>query len=382
MTGRQLADDDLRRLRMESQRLVSPRGSVLDSVTRLVGVQAQDSTAAALNIRARSSGTDAKTVDTMLGTSRSLVRTWAMRGTLHVLAARDVHWLVRLLGPRFSTKYRSARLMAGLTETLLERAIEALPGVVRSSDPITRAELVKRLSDAGIKINPKGQAPAHLVVAASLRGIVCCGPDAANGKSTYVRLNEWIPHQNGGPEDPLGELAKRYLEGHGPASASDFAAWSGLPVAEARDAIQRVAGAFEEAEVHGERAWFRTPTGSKADVRLLGGFDSYWLAYRQRQFAVARRYSARVQPGGGIIRPFVLVGGRIEGTWYVRNGRVVIDAFGKQCQGLEQEVCDVERFLTDTSSTKEGVTIASASRRRPNKRSQPTPPGASVKRRG
>src|SRR2546425_8146202 len=63
-----------------------------------------------LNIRARSGCTDATVIDAMTGTSRSIVRTWAMRGTLHMLAARDVHWLVMLLGPCFTAKYRRARL--------------------------------------------------------------------------------------------------------------------------------------------------------------------------------------------------------------------------------------------------------------------------------
>ena len=283
----------------------------------------------------------------MIGTSRSIVRTWAMRGTLHMLAAGDVHWLVRLLGPRFTAKYRSARLALGLTDHVLERAVEALPEVLRSSAPVTRAVLMQRLSDAGIGMDQRGQAPAHLVVAASLRGVLCCGPDAANGKSTYVLLDEWIPSQESRPNDPLGELARRYLEGHGPASASDFAAWCGLPAAEARDAIERVAGDFEEAQVHGERAWFRTTAGSDGRVvRLVGGFDSYWLAYRQRQFALSLRHSARVQPGGGIIRPLVLVGGQVEGVWRFRDGRVVIDAFGNQRNALEQEVREVERFLS------------------------------------
>ena len=361
MTGRELSDEDLRRLRTRSQCLVSPAVSALESVTCVVGVQAQDSTAAALNIRARSGCPDATAIDTMIGTSRSIVRTWAMRGTLHTLAAGDVRWLVMLLGPRFTAKYRSARLALGLTDHLLERAVDALPEVLRSSAPITRAALVQRLGEAGINIGPQGQAPAHLVVAASLRGILCCGPDAPNGKSTYVLLDEWIPRQKSRPKDPLGELAKRYLAGHGPASVRDFAAWSGLPAAEARDAIERVAADFEEAQVHGERVWFRTTTGSDARVvRLVGGFDSYLLAYRQREFAVDQRHSARVQPGGGIIRPLVLVDGRIEGAWRLRDGRVVIDVFGNQRNALEQEVREVERFLSGTSSRKALSTTTSA----------------------
>src|SRR5215212_6532900 len=99
MTSRDLSDEGLRRLRTRSQCLASRAGSALESVTRLVGVQAQDARAAVLNIRARSASIDARAIDTLIGTSRSIVRTWAMRGTLHMLAADDVHWLVKLFGP-------------------------------------------------------------------------------------------------------------------------------------------------------------------------------------------------------------------------------------------------------------------------------------------
>jgi hypothetical protein len=316
-------------------------------VARVVGVQAQDSSAARLGIRARSKAIDANTLDNVISVSRSIVRTWAMRGTLHMLAAADVHWVVELIGHRFITKYRRARLAVGLTDKLLERAVDALPALLRASAPVTRSELVDRLCSVGIKMSVKGQAPAHLVVAASLQGILCCGPDTNSGKSTYVLLDEWVPRQNGKPEDPLAELAKRYLLGHGPASASDFAAWSGLPTAEARDAIGRVADDFEEAVVQGEPAWFRVPTGTGAHfVRLLGGFDAYLLAYRQRAFALDPMHSARVHPGGGIIRPLVLVDGHVEGTWYFRSGRVAVEWFGQERNGFEQEADDVARFLS------------------------------------
>jgi hypothetical protein len=237
-------------------------------------------------------------------------------------------------------------LALGLTDDLLDRAIDALPAVLRSSPPITRSQIVSRLRDSGIKIEARGQAPAHLVVAASLRGILCCGPDIEHGKSTYVLLDEWIEGRRHQPRDPLGELARRYLEGHGPASASDFSAWSGVPAAEARNAIERVAADFEEARAYGEPVWFRATTGSDARVvSLVGAFDAYLLAYKRRNFTVSTGHSAQVLPGGGIIRPLVLVDGQVQGTWHLRDGCVTIEAFGPQRKAVEQEVGDIERFF-------------------------------------
>lgn len=345
--SRRLSDDEQRWLRSRSQGLTVPRASSpLEALARVVGLQAQDSSAARLGIRARSEGIDVHTLDNAISASRSIIRTWAMRGTLHMLAAADVHWVVELIGHRFISKYRRARLALGLTDELLERAVDALPAVLRASAPVTRRELVDRLCNVGIRMSAKGQAPAHLVVVASLQGILCCGPDTDSGKSTYVLLDEWAPRQNGKPEDPLAELARRYLLGHGPASASDFAAWSGLPAAEARDAIGRVADDFEGAVIHGEPAWFQVPTGAGAHVvQFLGGFDAYLLAYRQRAFALDPQHSARVHPGGGVIRPLVLVDGHVEGTWHLRSGRIGVEWFGQEPKGFEQEADDVARFL-------------------------------------
>jgi len=315
-------------------------------VIRLVGVQAQDSAAARLAIRARSEGVDATALDMMISVSRSIVRTWAMRGTLHVLAASDVHWVVEFIGHRFITRYRRARLALGLTDALLERALDAVPMVMRGSAPVTRHELVDRLRNAGINVGATGQAPAHLVVVASLQGILCCGPDTDRGTPTYVLLDEWVRRPNAKRADPLAELAQRYLEGHGPASARDFAAWSGLPAGEARDGIERVAGDFESALVQGEPAWFRDPAGSFPHCgRLLGGFDAYLLAYRQRAFALNPRHAAKAYPGGGIIRPLVLADGQVKGIWRARGGRIHVEWFGQKLEGFEREAEDVARFL-------------------------------------
>jgi hypothetical protein len=186
---------------------------------------------------------------------------------------------VDLFGPRFRAKYRRARLAAGLTDSLLARAVDALPAVLRSTGPVTRTELAERLRDMGVNIGAKGQAPAHLVVVASLAGILCCGPDTNSGKSTYALLDAWVPRPQGKPKDPLAELAKRYLAGHGPASVIDFAVWSGLPTTEAREAIESVSSDFDEALINGERVWLQATTDSRAQfVRLLGSFDACLLA--------------------------------------------------------------------------------------------------------
>jgi hypothetical protein len=162
---RSLSDDQVRRLRLRSQRLAPrPRDGSVD-VGRLVrdlgGVQAQESPAAALALRARRSGLTATEVEHARVTARTIVRTWAMRGTLHLLAASDLGWLLPLLGPVFSQGSRRRRLELGLDDETTARGVRLLHDTLARESPLTRAEIVERLGARGLRL--EGQAAPHLI---------------------------------------------------------------------------------------------------------------------------------------------------------------------------------------------------------------------------
>jgi hypothetical protein len=362
----QITGDDLRRLRMRAQRLTGRRPRTVAEVVRAVGgLQAQDTPASRLAVRPRGTGLDEAAVRRACNQDRSVVRTWAMRGTLHMVAAEDVGWLVGLLGPVFAAADRRRRLQLGLDDDLCQRALAALPAVL-AAGPLSRADLVRGLAAEGVRIDPSGQAPAHLVGYAALRGLVCRGPDLDGDQASYVLLEDWVgPGQTGpvdrprGPDDALAELARRYLGGHGPAGPEDLAAWSGLPVGRARRAFELVAGELRELEVDGRRLWApadapaaRSPAGDPV-VRLLGRFDDYLLGWRGRDLVLDERFARRVAAGGWV-HPVVVVDGRVAGTW--RAGRaggrleVAVEPFAGRLPrgagpGLEAEAADLGRFL-------------------------------------
>jgi hypothetical protein len=362
----QITGDDLRRLRMRAQRLTGRRPRTVAEVVRAVGgLQAQDTPASRLAVRPRGTGLDEAAVRRACNQDRSVVRTWAMRGTLHMVAAEDVGWLVGLLGPVFAAADRRRRLQLGLDDDLCERALAALPAVL-AAGPLSRADLVRGLAAEGVRIDPSGQAPAHLVGYAALRGLVCRGPDLDGDQASYVLREDWVgPGQTGpvdrplGPDDALAELARRYLGGHGPAGPEDLAAWSGLPVGRARRAFELVAGELRELEVDGRRLWApadapaaRSPAGDPV-VRLLGRFDDYLLGWRGRDLVLDERFARRVAAGGWV-HPVVVVDGRVAGTW--RAGRaggrleVAVEPFAGRLPrgagpGLEAEAADLGRFL-------------------------------------
>jgi Winged helix DNA-binding domain len=372
-----VGDERLRALRLRAQRLTGRRPRDVAEVVRAVGgLQAQDTPASRLAVRPRGTGLDEAAVRRACNQDRSVVRTWAMRGTLHLVTAEDAGWLVGLLGPVFAAADRRRRLQLGLDDGLCERALEALPAVL-AAGPLSRADLVRGLAAEGVRVDPDGQAPAHLVAHAALRGLVCRGPDLDGDQASYVLLEDWVGARRGGPpedrggprmdqagraldpDDALAELARRYLGGHGPAGPEDLAAWSGLPVGRARRAFELAAGELREVEWAGRRLWTlagAATTRSRAGepvVRLLGRFDDYLLGWRGRDLVLDPRFARRIQAGGWV-HPALVVDGRVAGTWRARRagGRldITVEPFsGDLPRGtgpaLEAEAADLGRFL-------------------------------------
>src|SRR4051812_7085987 len=133
-------------MRLRAQRLMGPRATAVEPlVAALRGVQAQDPVAAALALRVRSRGLDAQAVERARDHDRSVVWTWAMRGTLHLLAAADAGWILGLLGPIFAAAGRPRRVALGLDDELCERALAGMREILAATGPLTRAELVRRL---------------------------------------------------------------------------------------------------------------------------------------------------------------------------------------------------------------------------------------------
>jgi hypothetical protein len=322
-----------------------------------------------------------------------LVWTWAMRGTLHLVAAQDAGWLIGLLGPIFAAKGRPRRLALGLDDALCEQALAVLRDVLAAGGPQTRAALAARLP-----IDRDGQAPAHLVAYAALRGVICRGSPVPGGREpTYVLLEDWL---GGAPapveeDDALARLARRYLAGHGPATARDLAAWSGIGLRRARRGFELIAselrqegeggglllsegggGELREAgeagatvrsagtgdELHVDTDGRSLPAAAEPpstrpsagpQVALLGHFDPYLLGYASRDLVLDPRHAKRIQAGGGFIAPAVLLDGRVVGTWR-RDRDEWLEPFEPLSDGvlaaLERERGDAVRFLAAPSS--------------------------------
>src|SRR5690606_38994420 len=254
------------------------------------------------------------------------------RGTLHLVPAADVRWLLALLGPVFLAAGRRRYTELGLDDALLARADALILEAVAES-PLTRAELTERLTGIGVPAN--GRAAFHLSRRNALAGRICQGP-ARGGQPAYVALDDWLPGTDPGwePEEAAARLAGRYLAAYAPASAADFAHWSGLPAAVARAAWRtldtvEVTVAGKPCALPAERAdeiAAAAPDGP-GDLRLLPAYDNYLVGWRDRTLSVPPGRERAVWPGGGQIRPTVVVDGHAAGTWRRTGAAVEVSPF-------------------------------------------------------
>jgi hypothetical protein len=299
--------------------------TVVDAVSAVVGLQGQDVRANRLAVRVRTDGLTATDVDDAVARG-DVVRTWAMRGTLHMVAAGDLGWLLREVGAYFLARQAPRRRQLGLPDAACERGAGQLAAIL--TEPRTRAEIVER-----VDLDLHGQAAPYFLSYAALSGLICRGPERG-AEPTYV-----LAH----PVDNGDELALRYLRGHGPSHPRDLAAWSGLPLTRSRTAFDTVRDLLRETKdgfVVADAA-----EGEATEVRLLGHFDAYLLGYRDRP--VPPEHAKAIQSGGGFVMPAISVGGRIVGTWrrVSTQDRIEVTQFTTVPAGLDAEVADLDRFL-------------------------------------
>ena len=133
-------------------------------------LQAQDDMAATLGIWTRSDGLSIGDVTRARERDRSVVRLWCFRGTLHLVAAEDVRWLLDLLRPGLVNANRTRRAALGLDDDATARGVRAVVTMLSSEGCLTRSEIAERL--AGLGIASAGQATIHVLWRAALDGLV------------------------------------------------------------------------------------------------------------------------------------------------------------------------------------------------------------------
>ncbi|MEJ5913206.1 winged helix DNA-binding domain-containing protein [Pseudokineococcus sp. 1T1Z-3] len=338
MTAVQVSAKEVSLLRLAAQRLAGPpEAGPVDVVRHLLALQGQDLRGAlvATALRAGLAGTGALDVVRDAMAAGEVVRSWPMRGTLHLVPAEDLGWLLALTAERTLRGAAARRRELGLDDATLDRGRQVLVGALEGGRALTREAAVAALTEAGVLDGPGGRA-YHLLFSLAQTGDVCWGPpvDApadlpsttrASDDQRLVLLAEWVPRPRTlEREEALGELALRYLRSHGPASVADLARWCGLPLGEVRTGVALARPALEVVGCDGVELLLDPATPERLAAaraharrpRLLPGFDEMVLGYADRTATLSREDERLVVPGGnGVFAPTVVAGGQAVGTW-------------------------------------------------------------------
>jgi hypothetical protein len=349
--------DQVRAFRLARQHLDrrAPAGSLLDVVRALCGVHAQLASSAELALWARIEGLERAEVRQALEERRTLVKTWAMRGTLHLVTPEDLGVIVAVLGPTWDNPGGAWLRGHGVPEEHFEAIVRLVPRAV-GARPRTREELVGRLAAAG---GPELRERllsgwGALLKPSAHRGELCFGPNRGRNV-TFVRPDRWLGElPRPSADDAARQIVRRFLATYGPATADDFGRWIGMRGAQPKRMLAALGAELVEVEVDGRAAHALASdldslrsAGRPTGVRLLPAFDPFVVGTRPREHLVAQSHEVRIYRAQGWISPVVLVDGAAAGVWKHERGRVELDLFGRVSKAARAAIDDeTERLRT------------------------------------
>lgn len=348
---------DILRLRLRHQLLDPPASGGSREpdavVEHMFALQAQDYPGSLWSVGVRC-GAGVSPADVELAIAeRRIVRTWPMRGTLHLLAPADVRWVLAFLAPRVVDRVAKRHETLGLTDEVFARARAQFTEELSGGRELSRPDAMAMLEADGI--DASDQRGYHILLRLSQEALLCCGP-MRDKQQTFVLLDDWIAAGTAQQDSPsseqaLARLAERYITARGPATIADFAWWAGISKGDARDGFDAIAHHLEQITIHGVEYWVLPAEGDEDEsdspsVHLLPGFDEYMLGYTDRsaQLGSHRRAYGSTVSSNGMFSATLVIDGRVAGTWRrtVKNDHVeiAVKPFGK-LSAAEKDALDV-----------------------------------------
>jgi uncharacterized protein YcaQ len=323
----------------------APRGSMLRVTKDVCGLHAQVLSSAGLSLWARVNQFTPEALQRALWGKGSLVKTWAMRGTLHLLPRTELPLYFAALSTYTHFLKQAWVKYFGVTRADLAEVIqavaEALPGKTLSREELA-SEIVRR---TGSKKHATllRQSWGVILKPAAFRGHLCFAEsDGQRVRFTHPGFMKLRP-----APQALREVAQRYLSAYGPATRQDLATWWGESAAQAESLLESLDTVM--VDVDGSRAFMlkrdvraslrAIPSGA---VRLLPPFDPYVVGAPRRGGLFPAAQKPRIFRGQGWISATLVVDGRIEGIWRQdRQGRklsLTVEPFARPSSALRAGV--------------------------------------------
>jgi len=322
----------------------APAEAMLDVTARIAGLHAQVMSSAELTLWARLDGVEPDAVRRALWEERTLVKTWAMRGTLHLLPAAE---LPLWQAARSTTRLWEAASWLrgfGVTREELAQLVDAV-GEALDGRMLTREELaaeVARLTGSPKLGEKLRESWGALLKPAAALGRLCFAPSEGQ-QVRFTRPDRWLGGwREHDPDEALLEVIRRFLAASGPVTREDVTRWWGVPsAAQVQKRIERIGEEVTVVDVDGTSACLLAAdapglagAAPSRSVRLLPAFDQYVVtATRQADHLTPGPFKGRIYRPQGWLSPVLLVGGRMDGVWRQeakgRRLQVTIEPFTK-----------------------------------------------------
>lgn len=320
-----------------ARQFVEPRGKVgaEDIISRLCGVQAQVASSAELAVRIRQAKPTAGEVARGLADG-TLVKTWAMRGTLHLLPVAEAANYLSLAAAARTWEKPVWQREFGATPAQIQALVELLPTFL-AKKALTREELMTQIvadKQFATMADQLRSGWGAVLKPLAWQGALCHGPNQGN-KITFTSP-PWttIP----APEEAAPRAIAAYLGAYGPATPETFDAWLTRGVmkkstlrtwfASMSDSLTKVNVDGQETYILTEHAESLAKTKPAKSVRLLGAFDQYILGPGTKDHTILPpEHRAKVSKAAGWISPILVVNGKINGTWDFDDNQVTLTLF-------------------------------------------------------
>jgi len=342
-------------------------------VSDVCGIQAQVLSAAELGIRARVEGVSQKDVKDALWKSHTIVKTWCMRGTLHLLASSDLPLYVAALRSKQPEFVRWLQKDGGVTPSEVSSITDGIRKAL-SNRSLTREELSREVAQR-TKLKPKTKkylmsAWGVLLRPAAFEGQLAFG-ESLGPKVTFVNPTDWIsPCEEPSTKNAFLELFRRYLRSYGPIAVNDFGHWWGNLSEQEKSDIGPFMKELEPVELDGSKGLMLKSDAKEASnlepaggVHLLPSFDCYVMFNSPRELFISGTHRDRIfRKAAGWVFPALVVEGRAAGVWGLkRRSRgilIEVEAFRnlnpREKEGVQREATDIARFLGTSAEVRYG----------------------------
>ena len=277
-------------IRLQNQQLSTPLfGHPKELVSWIGAMQAQDYTMVkwAVGMRLKSPGIQA--VEKALHQGE-ILRTHIMRPTWHLVAAKDIRWILKLSAQRIKSANDSYAKGHGLeiTEQQYDRSHTVLGNILSGKRSLTKQEIAEHFERSGLLAD-------------------------------NYHMTRFMSRPELTKEEALARLATAYFRSHAPATLQDFSWWSGLPLTEARQSISLIEPELMS-EQWNSQTWYihdscRTSGKATGNLHLLPSYDEYLIGYKDRTDVLPKEDYSKAFTNNGLFFPVLLYKGHVVGNW-------------------------------------------------------------------